>query len=243
MDIVETLHTVEETAAILGVTANAQPLWAAHEPQMDELTIPYLGEPRASWQYPYASLARLGATLAFGSDWFVAPPTPIEGIYAAVTRRTLDDKNPDGWFPEQKIGVEDALQVHGQGLVCPLVEEDLPRRPFAAGLHERRRKRREAERERLGRDAGRAVALHAMAPKEREAASDLRLAAELRYRDARAAPLHRAAHGDLHEVIGGREVLVGGGNVIKAGPHERRAPGGANDEKRQCEVEQSHLRE
>jgi predicted amidohydrolase YtcJ len=50
--------------------------------------------------------------LAFGSDWSVAPPTPIEGVYAAVTRRTLDDKHPDGWVPQQKISVEEALRAY-----------------------------------------------------------------------------------------------------------------------------------
>ena len=49
-------------------------------------------------------------TLAFGSDWPVAPMDPILGIYAAVTRRTLDEKNPDGWVPEQKIPLEEAIK-------------------------------------------------------------------------------------------------------------------------------------
>ena len=64
-----------------------------------------------------------GARLAFGSDWFVAPPTPLEGIYAAVTRRTLDDKNPGGWVPEQKIGVEDALRAYTIGGAFASFEE------------------------------------------------------------------------------------------------------------------------
>ena len=67
---------------------------------------------RISTTYAFRSLLDAGATLAFGSDWYVAPPTPLEGIYAAVTRRTLDDRNPDGWVPEQKITVEEALRAY-----------------------------------------------------------------------------------------------------------------------------------
>ena len=52
------------------------------------------------------------AQVAFGSDWFVAPPMPLEGIYAAVTRRTLDGAHPNGWVPEQKITVEEALRAY-----------------------------------------------------------------------------------------------------------------------------------
>lgn len=58
------------------------------------------------------SLIESGAHVAFGSDWYVAPATPLEGIYAAVTRRTLDNANPDGWVPEQKITVEQALRAY-----------------------------------------------------------------------------------------------------------------------------------
>ncbi len=70
----------------LDAVANIQPLWAAHEPQMDELTIPFLGERRASWQYPFGELLRSGARMAAGSDWSVSSPNPIEGIHVAVNR-------------------------------------------------------------------------------------------------------------------------------------------------------------
>ena len=53
-----------------------------------------------------------GATLAFGTDWTVAPLNPMWTIYAAVTRRTLDGKNPNGWVPEQKISVEETVRAY-----------------------------------------------------------------------------------------------------------------------------------
>jgi predicted amidohydrolase YtcJ len=71
----------------LGAIANAQPLWAAHEGQMDELTIPFLGPERAEWQYPFASLVRSGAILAMGSDWSVSTPDPLEEMHVAVNRK------------------------------------------------------------------------------------------------------------------------------------------------------------
>ncbi len=72
--------------ADLDAVANIQPLWAAHEPQMDELTIPFLGERRSSWQYPFGDLLRAGARVAAGSDWSVSSPNPLEGIHVAVNR-------------------------------------------------------------------------------------------------------------------------------------------------------------
>jgi len=95
--------------AALGVIASMQPYHAIDDGRWAERVI---GPERAKGTYAFRSLLESGATVAFGSDWFVAPPTPIEGIYAAVTRRTLDDRNPDGWVPEQKISVDQALRAY-----------------------------------------------------------------------------------------------------------------------------------
>jgi predicted amidohydrolase YtcJ len=82
-----------------------------------------IGPERARGTYAFRSLLDSEASLAFGSDWFVAPPTPLEGIYAAVTRRTLDDKRPGGWVPEQKLTVEDALVAYTRGGAFASFEE------------------------------------------------------------------------------------------------------------------------
>ena len=66
-----------------------------------------------------------GTTLAFGSDWFVAPINPLAGIYAAVTRRTLDGKNPDGWIPEQKISVPQAVHAYTVGSAYAESQDDI----------------------------------------------------------------------------------------------------------------------
>lgn len=96
----------------LGVIASMQPYHAIDDGRWAERVI---GPERAETTYAFRSLLDAGATLAFGSDWYVAPPTPIEGIYAAVTRRTLDDGRPDGWVPGQKITVEQALVAYTRG--------------------------------------------------------------------------------------------------------------------------------
>ena len=77
--------------AALGVAANAQALWATHEPQMDELTMPFLGDERSTWQYPFGALHRAGARLVMGSDWPVTSPDPLAAIHTAVTRTSYDD--------------------------------------------------------------------------------------------------------------------------------------------------------
>lgn len=100
--------------AALGVTANIQPLWAAHEPQMDELTLPFLGEPRASWQYPFADLVRAGARLAAGSDWSVSSPDPIEGIHVAVNRVEPGGK-AEPLYPHNRISLAQALTAYTAG--------------------------------------------------------------------------------------------------------------------------------
>src|SRR5690606_37915341 len=70
---------------------------------------------RAKGTYAFRSMLDAGAVLAFGSDWFVAPMEPLMGIYGAVTRRTLDGAHPDGWVPEQKISVADAVRAYTSG--------------------------------------------------------------------------------------------------------------------------------
>ncbi len=98
--------------AKLKVIASMQPYHCIDDGRWAERSI---GAKRCETTYAFRSLLDSGATLAFGSDWFVAPPTPIEGIYAAVTRRTLDGKNPDGWVPQQKIKIEEALTAYTMG--------------------------------------------------------------------------------------------------------------------------------
>lgn len=96
----------------LDVIASMQPYHAIDDGRWAERVI---GPERAKGTYAFKTLLDGKARLAFGSDWFVAPPTPLEGIYAAVTRRTLDGAHPGGWIPEQKIGVEDALRAYTTG--------------------------------------------------------------------------------------------------------------------------------
>jgi predicted amidohydrolase YtcJ len=98
--------------AKLDVIASMQPYHAIDDGRWAERVI---GTERARTTYAFRSLLDAHARLAFGSDWDVAPATPIEGIYAAVTRRTLDGAHPDGWFPEQKITVEEALRAYTSG--------------------------------------------------------------------------------------------------------------------------------
>jgi len=74
-----------------------------------------IGPERSKGTYAFRTLLDTGAVLAFGSDWTVAPLSPMEGLKAAVTRQTLDGKHPDGWVPEQKISLEEAVRVYTVG--------------------------------------------------------------------------------------------------------------------------------
>ncbi len=92
-----------------GVVASMQPYHAADDGRWAEKRI---GPARIRTTYAFRSLLDAGVHLAFGSDWTVAPMDPILGIAAAVTRRTIDGRNPGGWVPEERIEVEEALRAY-----------------------------------------------------------------------------------------------------------------------------------
>ncbi|HEX4471089.1 MAG TPA: amidohydrolase [Nocardioides sp.] len=100
--------------AELGVAANAQALWATHEPQMDDLTMPFLGDERSTWQYPFGGLYRAGARLVMGSDWPVSSPDPLAAIHAAVTRTAYDDPR-EAFLPEQALDLTTAFAAYTSG--------------------------------------------------------------------------------------------------------------------------------
>jgi predicted amidohydrolase YtcJ len=101
----------------LDVAANAQALWAAHERQMDVLTIPFLGEPRWRWQYPFGALRNAGAVLAMGSDWSVSSPNPLWAMHIATHRQNpISFAGPNEVFlPDERIALVDALAAYTAG--------------------------------------------------------------------------------------------------------------------------------
>jgi predicted amidohydrolase YtcJ len=106
--------------ARLGVIASMQPYHAIDDGRWAE---PRIGRERCRTTYAFRSLLDAKAVLAFGSDWDVAPLSPLAGIFAAVTRRTTDGRNPAGWFPEQKITVEEALRAYTSSAAYAAFEE------------------------------------------------------------------------------------------------------------------------
>lgn len=98
----------------LGVAANMQMLWACLDDQMVDLTIPFLGEERSRWQYPFGDLARSGARLVAGSDWPVSTPDPLEAIEVGVTRRDPESAR-EAFLPEQALTREQAWAAYTSG--------------------------------------------------------------------------------------------------------------------------------
>jgi predicted amidohydrolase YtcJ len=106
----------------LRVIASMQPYHAIDDGRWAENRI---GPERAKWTYAFRALLDAGATLAFGSDWYVAPMEPLMGIYGAVTRRTLDGRRPGGWVPEQRISVAEAVRAYTLGSAYAAFDERL----------------------------------------------------------------------------------------------------------------------
>ena len=99
----------------LGVVANAQPYWSCLDGYMRELTLPFLDPERAGWQYPWASLRRAGAVLAFGSDWTVSTANPLEEIEVAVRRVAPDDRDGEPFLPAERVDLPAALDAFTAG--------------------------------------------------------------------------------------------------------------------------------
>lgn len=99
----------------LGVVANAQPFWACLEEYQRDLTIPFIGPERSSWQYPFASLVRSGARLAFGSDWTVSTPNPLLQIEVAMTRVSPEDRSAEPFLPHERLDLSTSLRAFTAG--------------------------------------------------------------------------------------------------------------------------------
>ncbi len=115
----------------VGAVANFQPLWACNDPQMEELTIPFVGDERSNWQYSIRSLLEHGARVAFGSDWPVSSPDPLQEIHVAVNRvlstrlgRTGTHETTKPFRLEQRISVSEALAAFTTGVAYVNGDED-----------------------------------------------------------------------------------------------------------------------
>lgn len=111
-----------ETAAADGVIASMQPYHAIDDGRWAENRI---GSERIKTTYAFRTILDAGGLLTFGSDWPVAPLSPLEGVYAAVTRATIDGANPTGWQPQEKISVEEALTAYTATNAYAGFEEDV----------------------------------------------------------------------------------------------------------------------
>jgi predicted amidohydrolase YtcJ len=118
--------------AQVGAVATFQPLWAAEDDQVSELTIPFVGPERAWWQYRIAEVARRGGRVAFGSDWPVSSPDPLQEMHVAVNRvlsgRLGEPGTPETtrpFLPAEAITVDAALQAFTAGVAYVNHEEDV----------------------------------------------------------------------------------------------------------------------
>jgi len=109
-------------AAESGIIASMQPYHAIDDGRWAEGRI---GAERIKTTYAFKTILDAGGILTFGSDWPVAPLSPLDGVYAAVTRRTIDDANPDGWQPQEKISVEQALKAYTSANAYAGFEEEI----------------------------------------------------------------------------------------------------------------------
>jgi predicted amidohydrolase YtcJ len=101
--------------AQLGVVANCQTYWAQTEPQMDELTIPFLGPERADLQYPFEVIRATGARLAMGSDWAVTTANPLEQLEVAITRVDPENRDNAPFLPDQRLSLHHAVDAFTAG--------------------------------------------------------------------------------------------------------------------------------
>jgi predicted amidohydrolase YtcJ len=108
--------------AQLNVIASVQPYHAIDDGRWAE---GYIGHDRASRTYAFRTFLNHWVHLAFGTDWDVAPLNPIWTVYAAVTRSTLDGKNPNGWFPDQKLTVAEAIEAYTMGSAYAEFQENV----------------------------------------------------------------------------------------------------------------------
>jgi predicted amidohydrolase YtcJ len=108
----------------LGVVANCQAYWAQAEPQMDELTIPFLGEERARMQYPFESLRATGGRLCMGSDWSVTTANPLEQLEVAITRVDPEHRDNAPFLPDQRLSLSDAVDAFTAGSAYVNHDED-----------------------------------------------------------------------------------------------------------------------
>ena len=116
----------------LGAVANFQPLWACSDPQMENLTLPFVGPERAAWQYQIGSLARRGTRIAFGSDWPVSTPDPLQEMHVAVNRVLSGRQGKPGtpeceqpFLPDQAITLDTAIGAFTSGVAYVNHAEDV----------------------------------------------------------------------------------------------------------------------